>query len=279
LLALEKAGRVKIPPRSPSQIGLFSKYDANIIGGAALGVGMALSGACPGTTLAQIGVGVQSGSYAFVGSVLGGIIFNGFVEPWRNRRLETSRIEGTTVLTVYELLGISKSTAVLSFTIFSAAFVALLAKYAPTGSYAALLPVLGGLCLGLAQLVSLLTRQTLVGVSSTFEEISKHFWWTMGGLGCSTKPTSHKNIRFSLGLLVGAWLIGQLYPWLVIPSTRQIPPLQAVLGGILGIVGARIAGGCTSGHGISGMALFSNSSIITIAAVFFGGGLAATLTN
>jgi len=37
------------------------------------------------------------------------------------------------------------------------------------------------------------------------------------------------------------------------------------------IVGARIAGGCTSGHGISGIAKLSYSSLITVAAMFIGG--------
>ena len=41
--------------------------------------------------------------------------------------------------------------------------------------------------------------------------------------------------------------------------------------------GARIAGGCTSGHGISGMAQLSVGSTLAVAAMFAGGILTATL--
>ena len=41
------------------------------------------------------------------------------------------------------------------------------------------------------------------------------------------------------------------------------------------IFGARLAGGCTSGHGISGMSTFSISSIITVMAMLSGGILTA----
>ena len=42
-------------------------------------------------------------------------------------------------------------------------------------------------------------------------------------------------------------------------------------------LGARIAGGCTSGHGISGMAQLSVGSMVAVAAMFAGGILTATL--
>lgn len=37
------------------------------------------------------------------------------------------------------------------------------------------------------------------------------------------------------------------------------------------MLGARIAGGCTSGHGISGMASLGLASFVTVAAMFAGG--------
>lgn len=44
------------------------------------------------------------------------------------------------------------------------------------------------------------------------------------------------------------------------------------------ILGGRIGGGCTSGHGISGMAQLSISSIFSLAAMFGGGmGFAALM--
>ncbi|MEZ6015485.1 MAG: YeeE/YedE thiosulfate transporter family protein [Planctomycetota bacterium] len=49
----------------------------------------------------------------------------------------------------------------------------------------------------------------------------------------------------------------------------------AVLGGALVLFGARLAGGCTSGHGITGTMQFAVSSWVTLAAIFVGGIAAA----
>ncbi len=51
----------------------------------------------------------------------------------------------------------------------------------------------------------------------------------------------------------------------------------AFLAGFLMLFGARIAGGCTSGHGISGMAQLSVGSTVAVAAMFAGGMLVANL--
>lgn len=51
----------------------------------------------------------------------------------------------------------------------------------------------------------------------------------------------------------------------------------AFLGGFMMLIGARIADGCTSGHGLSGMAQLSVGSTIAVAAMFAGGIAAALL--
>ena len=43
------------------------------------------------------------------------------------------------------------------------------------------------------------------------------------------------------------------------------------MGGMCLILGARIGGGCPSGHGLSGMATLAVSSMVTVAAMFAGG--------
>jgi uncharacterized membrane protein YedE/YeeE len=62
------------PPPTCS-LGWFHNYDANIMGGVLLGVGMALTGACPGTVLPQIVTGVRSGLFVGIGGILGGMWF------------------------------------------------------------------------------------------------------------------------------------------------------------------------------------------------------------
>ena len=46
---------------------------------------------------------------------------------------------------------------------------------------------------------------------------------------------------------------------------------MAFLGGFVMVLGARIADGCTTGHGISGIAQLAISSTVAVAAMFAGG--------
>ena len=83
----ENALRVVIPiakyfnltetkPSPACSLGRFHNYDANIMGGVLLGIGMALTGACPGTVLPQIATGVRSGLFVGIGGILGGMWFS-----------------------------------------------------------------------------------------------------------------------------------------------------------------------------------------------------------
>jgi uncharacterized membrane protein YedE/YeeE len=60
-------------------------------------------------------------------------------------------------------------------------------------------------------------------------------------------------------------------------STFAIRAPIAFLAGFIMLFGARIAGGCTSGHGISGMAQLSVGSTLAVAAMFAGGILTAMM--
>lgn len=55
-------------------------FIANAVGGTLLGVGIVLAGACPGTLLAQIGVGYKDAWFALAGGLLGAIVY-GYAEP------------------------------------------------------------------------------------------------------------------------------------------------------------------------------------------------------
>ena len=48
-------------------------------------------------------------------------------------------------------------------------------------------------------------------------------------------------------------------------------PAYGFCGGFLMLFGARLAGGCTSGHGISGMTLLNLESVVAVPAMFAGG--------
>lgn len=127
-----------------------------------------------------------------------------------------------------------------------------------------------------------LTGNTL-GVSTAYEQLGDLFWWVLRIVtqGRRTERPTIKSLAFVLGSILGSFAVGKE---LGINGAGHkggevvIGSLRAVVGGVLLTIGSRIAGGCTSGHGISGMSLLSVSSFISVGAMFAGGmGLAAVL--
>jgi uncharacterized membrane protein YedE/YeeE len=238
---------------------------------------MALSGACPGTVLAQVALGIRSGFYALDGSVLGGIAYIGYFGPLINglaaKQSEASPPKDSA--SVHEKLGISRHITAFGFITASAAVIVATSVYTPASPYAKLAPALGGLLIGLAQLVSILTRGAVIGTSTTYEEIGKYFWWLLKGADTAKVPRSYNNLLYSAGLLAGSYGMAKAVPSLVADTPLPISPASVTIGGFLMVVGSRAAGGCTSGHGISGISLLSISSFVTIFATFVGGMLTA----
>lgn len=54
-------------------------WRADIVGGLVLGIGIVLAGACPGTTLAQIGAGYRDAWFVLLGGIAGGAVY-GYLE-------------------------------------------------------------------------------------------------------------------------------------------------------------------------------------------------------
>lgn len=270
-----------LPPRSFSTISLFSRYDGNILGGLLLGTGMMLSGACPGTVLAQLGAGVRSGFYALEGGIIGGIVYTGFLGPWIARRNAAAKAEAKArgedkevTQTVYDNLGVPKSSVLLGFEAVCATVVATTTLWTSVGPEAKIWPVYGGLCIAGAQMLSLFLRKNLVGTSTSFEEVGDWFWGIFKG---KTLPQRYNNLLFVSGAVLGAKLLTVAYPALGQVAEVAVSPVSAGLGGFLMIIGSRIAGGCTSGHGISGISLLSTSSFLTIGSAFGAGALLGLL--
>ncbi|KAK0651115.1 hypothetical protein B0T16DRAFT_73309 [Cercophora newfieldiana] len=317
--AFHAANLVKLAPRSYSGLGFFAHYDGNILGGALLGAGMALSSSCPGTVLAQIGAGIWSnGLPTLVGAMLAGILWTGYLRPWlllRTCKLgeghEGSSKKRERSKTVHEALGISKYIATAAFEGLLGAAVAGLtwlsiASRAPSSSLPdggsapwsetiarAARPAAGGLLIGLAQLASLLLRGSAVGVSAAYEDAGEFVWWPFYSPGSESDSESESDsssaskdsrpilksssILFATGIVFGSRVLAVLTPGLLDTTSAipDIPVWQAVLGGFLMVTGARVAGGCTSGHGITGMSLLSVSSFVTIGSALAVGVLTA----
>ena len=63
-------------------------WRADIVGGLVLGIGIVLAGACPGTTLAQIGAGYRDAWFVLLGGIAGGAAY-GYFESWFTAVLPT----------------------------------------------------------------------------------------------------------------------------------------------------------------------------------------------
>ncbi|QBZ58772.1 hypothetical protein PoMZ_03730 [Pyricularia oryzae] len=271
---LQSLGYVKLSPRSFSSFNLLGSADANVVGGALLGGGMALAGSCPGTVAAQIGLGIPSGYWTFVGGVAGGIVWTGFVRPWMARRnaQEGAKTAGKKpCLTVHECVGVSPRVGLVVFEALAAAAIGatLNVKTLSANGTRHIEPVVGGLLIAGAQLVSLLIRRSMVGTSTVFDELGELFWWAVSG---GQRPKSMSALAFVTGIILGSATLARAFPTaLAGTGFSDVSATRAALGGFAMAIGSRVAGGCTAGHGISGMSLMSVSSIITVASMFISG--------
>jgi uncharacterized membrane protein YedE/YeeE len=73
-----------------------------------------------------------------------------------------------------------------------------------------------------------------------------------------------------IGILLGSYILNK---GVTIPTNPEvaISNARALAGGVALTFGGRLGGGCTSGHGISGMSMLSISSFIAVASMFIGG--------
>jgi hypothetical protein len=73
LAVLNGFGLVKLQPKA-------ALYAADVVGGLILGAGIALAGACPGTTLAQIGAGYRDAWFTLLGGLAGAVAYS-YLQP------------------------------------------------------------------------------------------------------------------------------------------------------------------------------------------------------
>ncbi|MBU1002673.1 MAG: YeeE/YedE family protein [Proteobacteria bacterium] len=95
-------------------------------------------------------------------------------------------------------------------------------------------------------------------------------------------PTIDWQWMFVAGIFAGSYLAAKLiggFKVQAVPDMWQARfgpgvgkrALMAFFGGILALFGARLAGGCPSGHGLSGTLQLSLSGFIALACFFLGG--------
>lgn len=166
----------------------------------------------------------------------------------------------------------------------------------PSLSEKAWSPYVAGVIIGLLQIPTFLLMSTALGASSSFVTVGAHLAALFDPHVEQIKYfASHmsgaKNwwqVAVVTGIAIGAFtsmrLSGARRPAVSavweratgVTSLAGRAPM-AFIAGFLMLFGARIAGGCTSGHGISGMAQLAVGSTVAVAAMFAGGMLIANL--
>lgn len=114
-------GLAKLSPKA-------TLFAADIVGGAILGVGIVIAGACPGTVLAQIGTGYKDAIFTFIGGLFGALAFT-YMEPNILKPVLTSGSYGK--LTLDQLMGLPFPAVALTFAAIIIGFLVWLEKVSP----------------------------------------------------------------------------------------------------------------------------------------------------
>ncbi|MGP9812470.1 YeeE/YedE thiosulfate transporter family protein [Rhodopseudomonas sp. NSM] len=158
-------------------------------------------------------------------------------------------------------------------------------------------PYVAGVVIGLLQIPAFLMIQTALGASSSFVTVGDTLAsWIDPSLlqikyaASHVAPTAKNLWQVALvgGIAIGAFLsmklsgarrqpISPIWSHALGSSSASLRYAVAFVAGFLMLFGARIADGCTSGHGVSGVAQLSVGSTVAVAAMFVGGIATATL--
>lgn len=125
------------------------------------------------------------------------------------------------------------------------------------GDFTPISGLIGGLLIGLAVALTLLLNGRTAGISGI-----------VGGLVNLKAGDKGWRAAFVIGLPVGA-LAYILVAGGPAPVNVLASPPAILVGGLLVGFGTRMGSGCTSGHGLCGIARFSRRSIFATA-IFFG---------
>ena len=128
-----------------------------------------------------------------------------------------------------------------------------------------LFAALGGVLIGTAGAVLWLTHGRIAGISGIVANL--------------LPPQSDRAWRasFTIGLALAGVAAAAIAPASIGAQVRS--PIVLVLAGLLVGFGTQLSGGCTSGHGVCGLARVAPRSIVAVATFMLAGFLTATLVG
>ena len=269
------------------EIGLgFASYHVKpfilggiMLGGLIFGTGMAILGYCPGTMAISLGEGSLDALWGIIGGLLGGLIYTILlpsVQPILGPDLGS--------ISLNSLLGSNPTVFYLLVFVIGAVFIAtafilnkIERKKDMTWLYA-------GIALAILNAVVFLSAVTdrVIGASTMFPYLAD---WLTGTTDNDYFTKIQKPGQWEVLFLGGAFVSGIIISlfrkefklrlihdnWKKYKGTSSLKRIiWAIFGGFILIFGARMAGGCTSGHVISGGMQLAVSSLVFALFVFAG---------
>ena len=122
-----------------------------------------------------------------------------------------------------------------------------------------LMPLTGGILIGIAASMMLLFNGKVAGVSGIF-----------GGMLFQQGKERAWQLSFIAGLIAGGILLFIIHAEFFENSSGR-GLLTATIAGLLVGIGTRVGGGCTSGHGVCGIGRLSGRSLVATVTFMFAG--------
>lgn len=269
---------------------------SDIVGGTLLGAGMSLGGSCPGTVLAQFGPGIPTSKYVLLGGFCGAATYGVIIEYDFFKQLLISSTPFETN-TLYELLDVPMWVTAIPMGIALIGGAYILDSIFPGKdkeqkeesnriSIQDLMkrprwnPVVSGSLIGSLQIPLNLTMKETLGTSSAFVSIVSHIlhYFPVGQNYFKkyhlTHPRSLWQVLSDIGIVIGSNISSYISGTKSDKTDADYDTsekLMSVAAGFLLVFGARVAGGCTSGMGLSGMAQQSLGAMIAVASMMGAG--------
>jgi len=118
--------------------------------------------------------------------------------------------------------------------------------------------LLGGILIGMAVSILILLNGKIAGISGI-----------LGGLFSSAKENKTWRVLFIAGLIASPWVYQLFAPLPVVEVKAN--SLTLIISGLLVGFGTQLGNGCTSGHGVCGIARLSIRSVVaTLTFILFG---------
>ncbi|KAL9178476.1 hypothetical protein ACHAXT_001814 [Thalassiosira profunda] len=279
-----------------------------VIGGVLLGVGMAVSGACPGMVWTALGAGTANSAWTIVGGLLGALVYGIFADGIQRNVLNRGPLGPCEKVYADEALGKpSPASLTLALGLVCLGGCAALETLVPwksevparfddvidgaacsfgTSDFSfwecpAWPPSIAGMLLGSLQLPGVLLIGNVLGSATAFQ-IGSCIWLLPLPSDLRSKLSTGYMNAFATPNPLAWWQLPYVGVATLAASicaktvndvggASGVDAAAAFVGGFILIFGSRLGGGCTSGHGLSGCALLMIQSWIAVPAMFAGG--------